>query len=356
LAEVDRYLRFLDKQGGSDLHLSAFCPPMIRLHGTMIPLKVDPLEPGQTESMLTEIMPRMNREEFERSSDTDFAYDLPGVARFRVNVFRDLHGVAGVFRLVPNRIMTADEIGLPEAAKRFCQLPKGLVLVTGPTGSGKSTTLAAMVDIVNSTRREHIVTVEDPIEFVHANKLCLVNQRELRSHTESFARALRAALREDPDVVLVGEMRDLETTHIALETAETGHLVFATLHTTTAARTVDRLVDQFPASQQEQIRTMLSNSLSGIICQTLVRRKSGGRTAAFEVLVATPAVRNCIRDRKTHQIPSLMQTGAKLGMLCLNDSLLKLVLAGEVEPQEALARTVDRDELRQKLAVAGALP
>jgi len=353
VAEVDRFLHFLNRQGGSDLHLSAFSPPMIRLHGTMLPLKMAPLEPAQTERMLTEIMPPMNKEEFDRTSDTDLAYDLPEVARFRVNVFRDLHGVAGVFRLVPNRIMTADELGLPESVRKFCELPKGLVLVTGPTGCGKSTTLAAMLDIVNSRRREHIVTVEDPIEFVHQNKLCLVNQREVRSHTESFARALRAALREDPDVVLVGEMRDLETTHIALETAETGHLVFATLHTTTAARTVDRLIDQFPASQQDQMRTMLSNSLSGVVSQTLLKKRSEGRMAAFEVMVATPAIRNCIRERKTHQIPSLMQTGAKTGMLCLNDSLLRLVLEGQVDAREALSKTADREELRQKLAVAG---
>ena len=353
MAEIDRLLEFLNKQGGSDLHLSAYARPMIRLHGTMLPLKADVMQPAQTERIFAEIMPPMNKEEFERTSDTDFAYDLPGVARFRVNVYRDLHGMGGALRLVPNRITTADELGLPESVKKFCELPKGLVLVTGPTGCGKSTSLAALLDIVNRTRRDHIVTIEDPIEFVHENKLCLVNQREVHSHTESFSRALRATLREDPDVVLIGEMRDLETTHIAIETAETGHLVFATLHTTTASRTVDRLIDQFPVNQQEQIRTMLSNSLSGVVSQMLVQKKPQGRVAAFEVLVATTAARNCIRERKTHQIVSVMQTGAKLGMICLNDSLLKLVLEGTVEPKEALAKTVDRDDLRQKLAVAG---
>ena len=353
MPEIDRLLEFLNKQGGSDLHLSAYARPMIRLHGTMLPLKADPLLPAQTERTFAEIMPPMNREEFERISDTDFAYDLPGVARFRVNVFRDLHGVSGVLRLVPNKIATPEELGLPESLKKFCELPKGLVLVTGPTGCGKSTTLATLVDIVNRTRRDHIVTIEDPIEFIHENKLCLVNQREVHSHTESFSRALRATLREDPDVVLIGEMRDLETTHIAIETAETGHLVFATLHTTTAARTVDRLIDQFPVNQQEQIRTMLSNSLSGVVSQMLVQKKPQGRVAAFEVMVATAAVKNCIRERKTHQIVSIMQTGAKLGMICLNDSLAKLVLEGTVDPKEALAKTIDRDELRQKLAVAG---
>ena len=353
MAEIDRYLKFLDDQGGSDLHLSANVRPMIRLHGAMLPLKGDALDPGATERLFFEIMPEINRKEFEEISDTDFAYAIPGVARFRVNVFRDLAGIGGVLRLIPNEIVPAEKLGLPDAVLRLCALSKGLVLVTGPTGSGKSTTLAALIDHVNNNRRDHIITIEDPIEFVHQNKKCLINQREVSSHTHSFSRALRAALREDPDVVMVGEMRDLETTHIAVETAETGHLVFGTLHTTTAASTIDRLIDQFPPDQQEQIRAMLASSLRGIVAQTLLKRKSSGRVGAFEVLIVNSAVQNNIRERKTFQIPSIMQTGAKLGMVCLNDSLLRLVIQGEVEPQEALSKAVDRSDLMQKLKVAG---
>jgi len=354
LAELDKYFQFLHKQRGSDLHLSSDTRPMIRLHGTMVALNVEPLNARQVEKLLSEIMADRYVEEFKRTGDTDFAYELAGVARFRCNVFRDRKGPAGVFRLIPTKIMTAEEMGLPHVVRQFCHLPKGLILVTGPTGCGKSTTLAAMIDLINRTRKDHIITVEDPIEFVHENKECLINQREVRDHTESFAKALRAALREDPDIVLVGEMRDLETTHIAIETAETGHLVFGTLHTTTASSTVDRLIDQFPADRQEQIRTMLSTSLKGVVAQTLLKRKDGsGRIAALEVLVVNSAIQNNIREKKTFQIPSIMQVSAKLGMICLNDALLKLVLDDKVEAQEALAKAVDKEDLRQKLIVAG---
>jgi twitching motility protein PilT len=301
-------------------------------------------------------MPARNKEEYERTRDTDFSYELPGAARFRCNAFRDRHGPGAVFRLIPSKVATVEELGLPQAVQEFCRLPKGLILVTGPTGSGKSTTLAAMIDLINRTRKDHIITIEDPIEFVHENKSCMINQRELHSHTDSFARALRAALREDPDIVLVGEMRDLETTHIAIETAETGHLVFGTLHTTSAASTVGRLIDQFPADQQEQIRTMLSTSLKGVVAQTLLGRKDGaGRVAAFEILIVNSAVQNHIREGKTHQIPSTMQISNKLGMVCLNDAILKLVMEGQVSAEEALARAVDKEDLRQRLKVAGDL-
>ena len=353
MAVIDKYLTFLRDQGGSDLHLSANRQPMIRLDGSMVKLKSNPLRPKETEAIFAEIMPPLNRKEFEEASDTDFAYELPDVARFRVNVFRDLQGIGGVLRLIPAKIATADDLGLPDVVRHFCTLPKGLVLVTGPTGCGKSTTLAAMVDLINKSRKDHIVTIEDPIEFVHEPQSCLINQREVGSHTGSFARALRAGLREDPDIVLVGEMRDLETTHIAIETAETGHLVLGTLHTTTAVTTVNRLIDQFPTNQQEQIRSMLATTLRGVIAQTLLKRRSKGRVAAFEVLVVTTGVANNIRERKIHQIPSLMQTGAKLGMVCMNDSLLRLVLDGLVEPREAITQAVDRDELVQKFRVAG---
>jgi len=354
VAELDRYFTFLHKQGGSDLHLGSNARPMIRLHGGMVPLNVEAFKADQVEKLLVEIMPPRNKEEYDRCSDTDFAYELAGVARFRCNVFRDRHGPGGVFRIIPSKILTAEELGLPPAVQGFCQLPKGLILVTGPTGSGKSTTLCAMVDLINRTRRDHIITIEDPIEFVHENKQCMINQREVHAHTESFARALRAALREDPDIVLVGEMRDLETTHIAIETAETGHLVFGTLHTTTAASTVDRLIDQFPSDRQEQIRTMLATSLKGVVSQTLLKRKDGkGRVAALEVMLVNSAVANNIRERKTYQIPSIMQVSAKLGMTCLNDSLMKLVMEDKVEASEALAKAVDKEDLKAKLKVAG---
>lgn len=354
MAEIDTYLKFLAQQKGSDIHISASAKPQVRLLGNMMPLSVQPLTPADTARLLTEIMPERNKKEFEQRNDTDFAYELAGAGRFRVNIFKDRFGMGGVFRLIPTNIMTADELGLPEAVRRFCQLPKGLILVTGPTGSGKSTTLATMVDLVNQTRRDHIITIEDPIEFVHENKRCLINQREVFEHTTGFKAALRAALREDPDVVLVGEMRDLETTHIAIETAETGHLVFGTLHTTTAATTVDRLIDQFPHEQQEQIRAMLSVSLKGIISQTLLRRKdNSGRVAALEVLVVTPAVANLIREAKTHQLPSVIQTGGKLGMIMINDAILRLVMDDIVDPKEAMAKTLDKEDLASKFKVAG---
>ena len=354
MPELDKYFQFLEKQGGSDLHLCAGAKPMIRLHGAMVALNMEPLSAEQVEKLLDEITPDRQRKEFAETGDADFAYEIAEIGRFRCNRFRDLRGPAGVFRLIPTRIMTLEQLGLPAIVKTFCSFPKGLVLVTGPTGSGKSTTLAAMVDYINNLRKDHIITVEDPIEFVHENKACLVNQREVGEHSRSFAKALRAALREDPDIVLVGEMRDLETTHIAIETAETGHLVLGTLHTTTAASTVDRLIDQFPADRQEQIRTMLSTSLKAVIAQNLLRRKDGkGRVAAIEIMVVTPGIQNNIRERKTFQIPSLMQVGAKSGMVCLNDSLMKLVLDDVVDAREALAKSVDKEDLKAKLKVAG---
>ena len=354
MAELDKFFQFLRKQGGSDLHLSADSRPMIRLNGTIVALNMDPLAPAEVEELVQEIMPERNKKEFREWGETDFAYELENVARFRCNVFRDRRGPAGAFRLIPSDIMTVDELGLSETVKGFCQLPQGLILVTGPTGSGKTTTLAALLDLVNQTRKDHIITIEDPIEFIHENKQCLVHQREVHDHTRSFSAALRSGLRADPDIILVGEMRDLETAEMAIATAETGHLVFATLHTTTAASTVDRLIDQFPADRQAQIRTMLSVSLRGVVAQTLLKRKDGkGRIAAMEVLVINSAVRNNIRERKTYQIPSIMQVSAKLGMICLNDALLKLVMEDKVAAEEALAKAVDKEDLRQKLEVAG---
>ncbi len=353
---LDKLLTTLVELGGSDLHLSAGVVPMMRLHGDMLPLPGVHLVLTSEHILLMcdEIAPAKNRQEFRETNDTDFAYEIPGLARFRVNVFRDRRGVGAVFRQIPHRIMTMEELGLPDCVKNLCMLSKGLVLVTGPTGSGKSTTLAAMVDYINENRQDHIITIEDPIEFVHENKRCLVNQREVFSHTESFKKALRAALREDPDIVLVGELRDLETIAIAIETAETGHLVFGTLHTTTAVSTVDRIIDQFPADRQEQIRMMLADSLKGVIAQILLKRKSGGRVAAYEILLGTPAVSNLIREGKTFQIPSIMQTHKRLGMRLLNDHLAELVKTGVVELEEALAKSQDKEGLRSLLKSSAA--
>ena len=292
--------------------------------------------------LLAPIMPEKNRKEFAERHDTDFAYEIEGLARFRSNVFADRHGPGAVFRVIPSKILTAEQLGLSPHILKLCALNKGLVLVTGPTGSGKSTTLCAMIDYINRTRPDHIITIEDPIEFVHPNQKCLINQREVRTHTDSFKDALRAALREDPDIVLVGELRDLETVAIAIETAETGHLVFGTLHTTTAASTVDRVIDQFPADRQAQIRIMLSESLKGVIAQTLCRKIGGGRVAALEVLIVTQAVSNLIREGKTFQLPSIMQVNKAAGMVSLNDALMDLVKKKLVEPSEAYSKAVDK--------------
>lgn len=352
MAEIDRYLRLMGEHKTSDLHLSTGVRPMFRKDGTMVPLKGDePLTNERTTELMLGIAPERNKEEFQETHDTDFAYELEGVGRFRVNIFMDHKGVCGVLRLIPSEIMTMEELNLPKTLRRFCDLKKGLVLVTGPTGSGKSTTLAAMIDYINDSRREHIITIEDPIEFVHQNKMCLINQREVHTHTMGFKNALRAALREDPDIVLVGEMRDLETTHIAMETAETGHLVFGTLHTTTATSTVNRLIDQFPADQQEQIRAMLSSSLKGVIAQTLMKKKGGGRVAALEVLVVTPAVSSLIRESKVTQVMSIMQTSKKEGMTLLTDEMIRLIKEDVVEPSEVLAHSVDKGIMLREFEV-----
>ncbi|MHC4392530.1 MAG: type IV pilus twitching motility protein PilT [Planctomycetota bacterium] len=350
MAAIDALLRTAHARGASDLHLTGTHPAILRVHGRIVRLREEgTFSSARIEELVTEIMPPHTLKEFAECNDTDFGYSIDGLCRLRVNVFRDRHGVGTVLRLIPNEILSVGELGLPAAALDFCQLSKGLVVVTGPTGSGKSTTLAAMLDHINRTRREHIITVEDPIEFVHMSLRCLVNQREVHVHTDGFKPALRAALREDPDVVLVGEIRDLETIEMALETAETGHLVFATLHTQTAPTTIDRIVDQFPEGRQSQIRTMLANTLRGVIAQTLLRRSDGeGRTPAFEVLVATSAIANMIREGKTHAMQSSIQTGRKHGMIALNDSLLQLVLDGDVAPEEACLKAVDKRGLHAR--------
>jgi twitching motility protein PilT len=355
LRPIERMLARMHERGASDLHLSTGNVPKIRLHGEIQDLGPDhaSLDPEAMMALLSPIVPAKNRAEFEERSDTDFAHAIPGVSRFRANLFRDRHGPGAVFRAIPFQILSPEQIGLPKGVLDLCYLSKGLVVVTGPTGSGKSTTLATLIDYINRNRKDHIITIEDPIEFVHENKGCLVNQREVHTHTRSFKDALRAALREDPDIVLVGEMRDLETIAIAVETAETGHLVFGTLHTTTAPSTVDRVIDQFPADRQEQIRQMLSESLRGVIAQTLCKKQGGGRVAAYEILIGNSAVSNLIRERKTFQLFSLMQTGRAQGMITLNDSLLDLVKRKVVEPREAYVKAVNKGEFKNLLQREG---
>ena len=343
---IDRLFHLVVSRGASDLHLRVNHVPMIRVDGWMTPLREYPVFSREfTEKMLFPLMPPRNRKQFEAINDTDFALDLSGVARFRANVFRDRSGVGAVFRQIPSVIRPPDDLGIPKPVQQLCFLTKGLVLVTGPTGSGKSTTLASLVDVINQSRQDHIVTIEDPIEFVHPHKQCLVTQREVGEHTESFKNALRAALRMDPDIVLVGEMRDLETIAIAIETAVTGHLVFGTLHTATAVQTVDRVIDQFPADRQQQIRVMLADCLKGVIAQTLLRKSAGGRIAAYEVLIGTQGVSNLIREAKTYQLTSVMQTSQSLGMTVLNNVLFDFVKRGLVSAQEAYMKSVERDHL-----------
>ncbi|MFP4163735.1 MAG: PilT/PilU family type 4a pilus ATPase [Chitinispirillaceae bacterium] len=340
---ITELLEMMFESKASDLHVCTDCTPYIRKDGEIVPASDWPsMTAEQVKNLLWKITPERNKEQFENCHDTDFAYEIPGVARFRVNLFMDRKGIGGVFRVIPNEIITAEKLNLSQEILNLCKLPKGLILVTGPTGSGKSTTLCALIDYINRTRRDHLITIEDPIEFVHENKGCLINQREVHEHTSSFKDALRAALREDPDIVYIGEMRDLETVSIAIETAETGHLVFGTLHTSTAPSTIDRIIDQFPGDKQEQIRMMLSESLRGVICQMLCRKNGGGRVAAMEVLVVTPPVANLIREKKTFQIQSVLQTGRSLGMCTMNDSFLDLVKQNKVTPQEAYEKAVDK--------------
>ena len=353
MPDIDVFLEFMLEQRASDAHLCSNMPAAYRIDGEMVFTESEPLSSDDILSMAEEIMPQRNIDQFKKSNDTDLAYSLPTGDRFRVNVFRDLNGVGIVARLIPANILTFEQLNLPPIVANLCTLNKGLVLVTGPTGSGKSTTLAAMVDYINRIRTDHIITIEDPVEFVHKSKKCLINHREVGRHTQSFANALRAALREDPDIVLVGEMRDLETVEIALETAETGHLVFGTLHTTTAASTVDRIIQQFPANRQAQIRAMLAGSLKGVVAQTLCKRIGKGRIAALEILVVNSAVSNLIRENKIYQIESTLQTGTKQGMRTLNSSLFEVVEKGFVSPEEALFKAIDRKDLRKMFAENG---
>lgn len=333
--DITELLAFSAKQNASDLHLSAGLPPMIRVDGDIRRLNVPAIDNNDVRKLIYDIMNDRQRRDYEEHLEIDFSFEVPGVARFRVNAFTQARGAGAVFRTIPNQVLSMQTLGLGEVFERLAMLPRGLVLVTGPTGSGKSTTLAAMIDYINDHRYEHILTIEDPVEFVHVSKRCLINQREVHRDTHSFADALRSALREDPDVILVGELRDLETIRLALTAAETGHLVLGTLHTTSAAKTVDRIIDVFPGEEKAMVRSMLSESLQAVISQTLLKREGGGRVAAHEILIATSAVRNLIREDKVAQMYSSIQTGGSLGMQTLDAALARLVKEGVVSLEEA---------------------
>ena len=343
LDKIENLLRTLVANRASDLHLRAGSPPMLRANGEIAPIPNESVvTSGEIDAMLQALMLEHNRTEFKQINDTDFAHEIAGVARFRGNALRDRKGTGAVFRAIPAAVVTVEQMGISQEVQRLCHLTKGLVLVTGPTGSGKSTTLCALIDLINRTRTDHVITIEDPIEFVHESKKCLITQRHVGVHTSSFKHALRAALREDPDIVLVGELRDLETVSMAIETAETGHLVFGTVHTSTAVSTVDRVIDQFPPDRQAQIRVMLSESLKGVISQVLCKKIGGGRVAAREIMLSTPSVSNLIREGKTFQLPSVLQTSRRLGMVTMNDALIELVDSKQVEPQEAYLKATDK--------------
>jgi len=350
MAKIDALFKMMKEQGASDLHLSSGNPPIFRQHGEMVRLQFKAMSHEELIPILYEILNDEQRAQFETTNDLDFAYAVPDLARFRGNIMMTHRGVAAVFRIIPATILSADQLNLPEGVRRMTNFKKGLVLVTGPTGSGKSTTLAALIDLINATRKEHILTLEDPLEFIHENKQSLLNQRQIGAHTNSFASALRAALREDPDIILVGEMRDLETIQLAMSAAETGHLVFGTLHTNTAAKTIDRIIDVFPKESQDQVRTMLSESLKGVVCQQLLKTADGhGRVAALEIMLGTPAIANLIREGKTFQIPSIIQTAKKDGMQLMDQHLLDLLKTKQVTPEEAHKCAIDKKQFEQYL-------
>jgi twitching motility protein PilT len=333
--DITELLSFTVQQGASDLHITAGMPPLIRVDGDVRRIKLPELEHKQVQSLIYDIMNDKTRKQYEDTFEADFSFEVPGLARFRVNAFNQNRGAAAVFRTIPSKVLTMDDLGMGKVFQDLSMQARGLVLVTGPTGSGKSTTLAAMIDYVNDQRADHILTIEDPIEFVHESKKSLINQREVHRDTQSFSNALRSALREDPDVILVGEMRDLETIRLALTAAETGHLVFGTLHTTSAAKTIDRIIDVFPAAEKDMVRSMLSESLQGVISQTLLKKANGGRVAAHEIMVGTPAIRNLIREDKVAQMYSSIQTGAAFGMKTLDQSLTELVQKGLISRETA---------------------
>lgn len=351
MAKIDAFFKLMLENKASDLHLIAGSQPVLRIHGNLVRVQYNVLDNMELRRLLYEITPEDKIKIFEDTGDLDFAHEIPGVARFRVNFFMHKEGIGASFRHIPTEIKTIDELKLPPVLKKFAMLYRGIVLVTGPTGSGKSTTLAAIIDYANTNRRDRIITIEDPIEFVHPNKGCVISYREVGTHTESFAKALRAALREDPDIILVGEMRDMETIQLALEAASTGHLVLSTLHTSSAIKTIDRIIDVFPPEQQSQIRASLSESLQAVVTQTLLKRADGkGRVAACEILINNFAVANLIRENKTHQILSVMQTNRRLGMQTLDDALLELLNQGIITPEDAYDRALDKKNFAKYLS------
>ncbi|OPY85769.1 MAG: Twitching mobility protein [Smithella sp. PtaU1.Bin162] len=355
MAKIDAFFQLLNEQGASDLHLVTGQQPAMRIRGEIERIKYDILDNDGLKAMLYEIAPEYKVKQFEETGDIDFAYEIPGLARYRANYFQQKWGIAAVFREIPSKIMSCQDLALPDVIAKLALLPRGLVLVTGPTGSGKSTTLAAIINEANRLRKDHIITIEDPIEFVHQSQNCIVNHREVGMHTKTFTAALRGALREDPDIILVGEMRDLETISLAIEAASTGHLVFGTLHTTSAAKTVDRVIEVFPANQQMQIRSTLADGIRAVICQTLFKRiDKKGRCAALEILIASSAVRNLIRESKTFQIPSMIQTGKKYGMQLLDDAIFDLISKGWISGDDAYAKCNDKARFRQFLKGAPA--
>ena len=343
MAQIDAFFKLMNDEGASDLHLVAEQQPMLRIRGDMERVKFKKLSNEELRVMLYEICPEEKIKTFEETGDIDFGYEIPGLARYRCNFFQQKYGIGAVFREIPSEIMTAEQLGLPQVITRLAHLPKGLVLVTGPTGSGKSTTLAAIINEANRTRKDHIITIEDPIEFVHRSQKCIVNHREVGLHTESFSAALRGALREDPDIIMVGVMRDLETISLAMEAAMTGHLVFGTLHTINAMKTVDRIVEIFPANQQGQVRSTLADSLKAVVSQTLFKRVDiKGRIAGMEILIATPAVRNLVRESKTYQLLSAMQTGKKYGMQTLDDVIMNFLERKIISPDDAYSNAIEK--------------
>ena len=342
--DIAELLAFSVKNNASDLHLSAGLPPMIRVDGDMRRINVPALEHRAVHSLVYDIMNDKQRKDYEEFLETDFSFEIPGVARFRVNAFNQKRGAAAVFRTIPSKVLTLDELKAPKSFKDIIDVPRGLILVTGPTGSGKSTTLAAMIDHINDNDYAHILTIEDPIEFVHVSKKCLINQREVHKDTLGFSEALRSALREDPDIILVGEMRDLETIRLALTAAETGHLVFGTLHTTSAAKTIDRIIDVFPAAEKDMVRAMLSESLRAVISQTLLKKTGGGRIAAHEIMLGTPAIRNLIREAKIAQMYSSIQTGQAHGMQTLDQNLKEMLSKGLITRQDARSKAQNKDD------------
>ncbi|MBW6521159.1 MAG: type IV pilus twitching motility protein PilT [Desulfoarculaceae bacterium] len=350
MAQIDAFFKLMHDEGASDLHMVAGQQPILRIRGDMERVKFKTMANEDLKKMLYEICPEEKIKIFEESGDVDFGYEIPGLARYRCNFFQQKHGIGAVFREIPSDILSCEQLGLPKVVSRLAQLPKGLVLVTGPTGSGKSTTLAAIVDEVNKTRKDHVLTIEDPIEFVHQSQKCIINHREVGLHTKSFTAALRGALREDPDIIMVGEMRDLETISLAMEAAMTGHLVFGTLHTLNAMKTVDRIIEIFPANQQGQVRSTLSDALKAVVSQTLFKRVDiKGRCAALEILIATPAVRNLIREGKTYQIASVMQTGKKYGMQTLDDAILAFLDKKMISPDSAYSNCIDKPKFLKYL-------